>query len=334
MGFGSAAASCTFANTTLNSIAACGNGSYFASDNASQLADFYSSIAQAIVQTSNQSQAINYTGNISTALYPDSFIELNYTPTTPPASYQEISLSLESKAFPSCNSSLFIPSQLSVDAFKLTSYSSDKWTSALNLKNSLTGGAYANAFNLSTYNASTFIQTGDPFFVEFNASRIKSGENNSFELLTSPNPGVYSSECSQNNKAIYSVRLNGAVNYSNVFFECKARNATVYYDVDHDGIADGYSLVSVGDERLQPAGNGQYVNVSSLNTTYNAVDDALQRLLDKLNFVVVGTPTEPSGSLTNPIDVELTGELGSNALTTQGVPYLWGPTEVSVLVWS
>lgn len=79
VGFGPVA-SCAFANATLNAIAQCGNGTYFASTNASQLADFYRSLARTIVQRSNASQLLNLSGGINSTLYPDSFLEFSSSP--------------------------------------------------------------------------------------------------------------------------------------------------------------------------------------------------------------------------------------------------------------
>ena len=329
VGFGPVA-SCTFANNTLYAVAQCGNGSYFASTNASELADFYRSLARTIVQASNTSQIMTLSGAINSTLFSDSYFEFHYTPATPDYGYQELLIQRETPYFASCQGSVYFPSQMSVDSFRMTSFSSADWTANVTLKNSAQD--WLNVFDLSVYNGSSYGDTGDPFFVALNASLLRSGEYNYVDVRTQSAPGNQSPSCSQKNRAIYEGRIKAAVNYSGVFLQCRARNATVYYDLDYDSAPDGYVNLTIGTDL--PSAGEEYVAVDQLDVYGNAVDDALQRLLNQLNMYAEIGDSGPAGSMTNPIDVQLDSEVGSSAVTGQGIPFLWGPSEVEVLVWT
>jgi len=329
IGFGPVA-SCAFAASTLNAIAECGNGTYFASTNASQLADYYRSLARTIVQASNASQLLSVSGSINSTLYPDSFIEYSFVPEESVFEYGDISVTVENPPFQSCNGSVFVPEQISVDEAKVTSYSADKWTDLLRLSNAATGG-WLTVFNLSEYGAS-YLSLGDPFVVQFNASKLVSGEYNDFSVRTGSDSQNSGTECPSANRLIYRGRLRAQVNYSGIFPQCLSRNATVYYDLDFDGVADGSVNISVGAPGLPYASDG-FVTVDQLNTSTNGVDNAFQRLLDKLNFMNEN-PSAPSGSASNPIDLKVGDEINSTVIVGEGVPYMWGPAEVSVMVWT
>ncbi|VVB68295.1 von Willebrand factor type A domain protein [Candidatus Norongarragalina meridionalis] len=329
VGFGPVA-SCNFANNTLYAVAQCGQGLYFASSNASELADFYRSLARTIVQASNASQIMTLSGSINSTLFPDSYLEFHYVPSVPEYEYQELEIQRETPYFASCQGDLYVPLQMRIDSARVTSFSSAEWTANVTLKNSAYD--WLNVFNLSVYNGSTFIDTGDPFFVSLNHSLLRSGEHNYLDVRLQSSPGNQSATCSQKNRAIYEGRIRAAVNYSGVFIECRARNATIYYDLDYDSAPDGYVNVTIGADL--PSAGADYVTVDQLDTSNNAVDDALQRLLTQLNIYTEPTDHGPAGSIDNPVDVQLDSEVGSSAVTGQGIPFLWGPSEVEVMVWT
>jgi len=324
VGFGPVA-SCGLADDTLNAVADCGNGSYFTSSNASELAEFYTSLARTIVEESNASQLLNIsTGDFNATLYPDSYIEFSFIPEASEYEYGDLSVTIETPALPSCNGSVFIPDAISVDEAMITSYSADKWTDLVQVQ----GGV---VFNLAEY-ALDYEYLGDPFVVQFNASKISSGESNEFSVQTGTSYGNASSECSNDNRVIYTGRLRAQVNYSSIFPECYSRNATVYYDLDYDGVSDGSINISIGSEKLESAGD-EYVTPEYLDTNNNGVDNALQRLLDTLNFMN-DNPSSPSGAIDNPIDLKIGDSVNLTVIVGQGIPFMWGPAEVAVIIWS
>ncbi|MFH0835948.1 MAG: hypothetical protein V1834_02185, partial [Candidatus Micrarchaeota archaeon] len=158
------------------------------------------------------------------------------------------------------------------------------------------------------------------------------GGTTTVDVRTGSSSVNQSTECSEDNRVIYSARFQAVVNYSYVFPECKSRNVTIYYDTDFDGVADSMSNLTVGGNL--PSAGEEYVEVDSLNTTYNGVDNALQRLLDLLNFVNDPGDTGPSGGPGNPIDVQVGDEVSIEVLTGEQVPYFWGPTEMTIAVWT
>ena len=63
----------------------------------------------------------------------------------------------------------------------------------------------------------------------------------------------------------------------------------------------------------------------------NTIEDSLQRLLNVLNFVTYPSNSGPSGSLTNPIDIELKDvTIGTTSIS--GIPFTWGPADFRVEV--
>ncbi|MEM0475445.1 MAG: VWA domain-containing protein [Candidatus Norongarragalinales archaeon] len=318
--------SCSLANSTLRAVAQCGNGSYYASSNASQLADFYRNLASAIVRDSTTQEAY-VTGEISSTLYPDSWLDFVFEPATPQYGYQELSVDLETPKFPSCQGNFSIPSAMRVDEFRVSSYSGEYWTDNASLLNSGTNG-WMPFFNLSVYNP-VYRFLGDPFVLWANASTLRSGETNFVSIRTGNSTSTPNPNCSAWNQGFFKARVSAAVNYSNVFLYCKARNASIYYDLNYDGVADGAINVTVGGFGL-PSASEEFVPPENFSSD-NAVDDALQRLLNNLDFVATGSG--PSGSQFNPIGIKLSDSVGSQILTGEGIPFAWGPIEATIVVW-
>ncbi len=319
VGFGTAA-SCALANTTLTAVAQCGNGTYFGSNNATALSNFYTSLAKAIVQQSNTSQSVTITGGVQTTLLPDSYLEFTYNPQYS-APYQSISIQRTAR-FSSCQGSVYGPANFSIYDFKLTSYSADRWTSNVSVNNAL---GLKSAFNLSVYNQSSYLQVGDPFFVALNPALLVRGGNNTFDVRTAFSPLNQSSQCSANNTAFYSGWVNASVGYGNFFPYCFARNVTVYYDLNGDNKPDGSVDVLIGGNANETA-----IPASMLNQNgTNAIEDAFQRLLLQLDLNTTGGA---SGSQQNPVDVALSQDVASNFIANSGLPAL-NSTDFSVVVW-
>lgn len=326
VGFGPVS-TCSLGLTTLQNVATCGNGSYFGSSNASALQDFYRSIALSIITQQNASQIKNITGSVNTSLFNSSYISFEYTPEVTGSTYQQISLPFETDYFNGCTGSVFIPSEMTVDEFTVTSYTSDKWTSNVTIKNSANN--WTEIYNLSTFN-STYVDLGDAFMIKIPPRYIKSGEWNNISIKSGYSAGNASSFCSNYNKAIYRGRVTAAVNYSAIFLSCTSKTVRVYYDLDHNSVSDGYVDVLIGSGL--PSGAVGTINPNQLNVTTDAVDDAFMRLLDTLNSVQVNA-SDVSGMITNPIDIKLDSQIGTEAVTNKGIPFLWGPVEATLITW-
>jgi len=311
---------CALANTTLYAIAQCGNGSYFASQNASQLADFYRNLANAIVKQANASQMVITTGDVRSILYADSYIDFQFTPQTQ-FPYQALSLS-KTASLASCQGELHIPPALRVYDVRVTSYSADRWTSNVSVYNS---GAWKNAFNLAAYNQTSFLRIGDPFLVQLNPESIAQGASNIIDVRTAFSPGNQSPDCSTDNTVLYKGWVNSSVGYGSLFPNCTARNVTVYYDLNGDNAQDGFAHVLVGGNASENA-----IPVELLNQNHsNGIEDAFLRLLSQLDLNPAGGV---AGSQQNPIDVALSREVSSNFIETLGLPAL-NSTAFSVVLW-
>jgi hypothetical protein len=329
IGFGPVA-SCWSANWTLRAIADCGNGSYYASDNATELKNIYRGIASDILNASYTTQIIDVTGNVTdTILYPDSYIEFNYTPIIPQYTYSEISVKSETKPFTSCNGSFFIPNQLQVDEIELTSYSFDYWTDKVFLNSSATNGSWMSVYNLSIY-GSDYKELGDPYTIHFPSFFVRSNETNYLSVVLALSPTELSSNCSAGNKVIYTARLRTNIMYSNISQICSGSNVSVCFDKDHDGYTDGCSYIAIG--KNLPNFDPNPKTVEELSPDQNGVDQVFLQLLDALNFVTIPSNTGRPGNFTNPIDIQLLPELDFNAVDMTNVPTLWQPVLIEVRI--
>jgi hypothetical protein len=220
---------CPNGNWTLRAIAACGNGSYNASTDAEGLKQIYRDIAQKILEIGFKAQIIEVTGNVikNNTLYPDSYIEFNYTPTAPKYEYGEISLTRETARLKELTGDNLITDAATVtkegwfnisdkvkivDA-KITSYSSEYWTDRFYLKSSKTGG-WSNVYWLGSY-GTNYQKWGDPFIVQIPVNNISTG-NNSVRIGTgmSSTSGIGGSP---DDRVIYTIRVKGSVGYDKTF---------------------------------------------------------------------------------------------------------------------
>jgi len=319
IGFGPVA-TCSFASNTLMAIANCGNGSYYSSSNTSQLQIIYSTLAQNIIAQSYSNQTVYIQGNFSSLLYPDSYLEINYTrnSSTP---YQEISTDVETDKF-DCNKTLFVPSQFTIQDMRVTSYSGPLWTTIAAVNNSMTRGAWNNTFMLSSF-GKQFQMLGDPFDVNIPIGMISPGQNNSIAVYLGENSTNQQSSCPQNSTIIYTAFFKASVPYGLVFSGLSGGVVRVYYDINHDGIPDGYTDLVYGSSL--PNFNATVRTVDQLNATGNALDDALLRLFQSLDYTPTGSG--PAGSSSNPIDVELNG-VDIQTTDVGNIPFQWGPIDI------
>ncbi len=197
IGFGPIA-SCNFANFTLKNIAACGNGGFYASNDAIKLKEFYTQIANEILKISFAEQTSQVSGNISTKLYSDSYIEFSHIKPSIPYG---ILLSLE-KQFDNTDTGTFsIPPDTKLVEAKAVSYSGPKWTSLVVINN-------ASIYNLSTY-GNSYQELGDPYAIGIPISLINILNNNTVKITTGVAPGNISTG-SQSNKIIYTFIKNAS----------------------------------------------------------------------------------------------------------------------------
>jgi hypothetical protein len=337
IGFGPVAA-CLNANTTLIGIAANGNGTYYVSDNATQLQLIYQQLGLRILINATIRQEVSATGDIFTAVYPDSYLEFTFDIVIPPLGYKEISVTEETPAFNNCTGNFTIPAWFTPYEARVTSYSSDYWTHNVSVMSSATGNQWRNVFNLSVY-LTPYAQLGDPFNVRFPASFIQSNETNFISVRTGRDSANESTECSTGNRVIYKARFPASVPFSSILPLAIGRNLTVFYDLTGDGVADGNKSILLGYGLEGVTFDPTPRNVSDLTPEINALDDAFIRLLDYINFNTQSTcgavPPEQnrSGTYCNPIDVELSPDIQFRISSVTEVPYLWGPVDMGIVTW-
>ncbi len=316
--------------TLLKAMADCGGGANYSGANSSELEIAFQKIIEQILNQTQIQQAINVSGDyITTNLFPDSYIDVNYTYNRPPPAFKEITLPIETDRFGSCMGTYYVPTGLTPYDVRVTSYSGSLWTAKVSV-NSSTSVPWSDTFKLSKW-GQRFDNLGDPFAIHYPSYLVPFNENNSVNVSLGLNASAGSQMCSNSSRVIYDARVKGSVGYGNVFINASGFNLTVYYDANHDGVADGFSYVAVGQDLTQF--NATAINVSALDTARNALADAVARLLVELNFFNPGSNPNPAGSQQNPIDIQLSDSIAIQSNDLGGVPFMWGPNAFSVRVW-
>ncbi len=315
VGFGS-----TVDEVTLKGIADCGRGMYRSSNNADELKQIYQDIANAMI--SYTTQRSNITGTYTTTtLHPDSYIEYNYTPSAD-INYGEISLTFDSLTFGESsgnpnvenpkNGSYWIPPSVEVIDAKATSYSSEFWTSILNMKNETSG--WNNVYNLSIY-GNDFTKLGDPYIVSMPISLIGQNQTNYVQINTGTND-TYFTGGSPDNKVIYTIKLKGIASYGGISPKaegCEWRveqynnnNATIKIPSDYNGT--------------------KTCEFSSTQIVYDhddSIDNAAILLLQQLD--VTGD---------NRIDIAIDQtNINIRIIKVTDIPWMWGPAIMKLEIW-
>ncbi len=315
VGFGSGAD-----GTTLGAIADCGRGMYRSSNNADELKQIYQDIANAMI--SYTTQRSNITGAYTiTTLYPDSYIEYNYTPSVD-LDYGEISLTFDSLTFGETsgnpgvespkNGSYWIPPSVEVIDAKATSYSSEFWTSILNMRNETSG--WVNVYNLSTY-GDDFTKFGDPYIVFMPVSLIGQNQTNYVQINTGTNE-TYFTGGSPDSKVIYTIKLKGIASYGEIspkadgcewiVEQYNGNNATIKIPSDYNGT--------------------KTCEFSSTQIVYDhddSIDNAAILLLQQLDV------TDD-----NRIDIAIDQtNINIRIIKVTDIPWMWGPAILKLEIW-
>ena len=295
--------------STLQSIANCGNGSYYFA-NVSNIINIYRQIAQEITTTTYSGQTVSSTGSVYSKLYPDSYIEFNYsTPTTPFGM-----VIVDQEQFTSPNSGSFtVPVGANLIEAQITSYSGPVWTETLNVNSNP-------IYNINNY-GSNYIEIGDPYSIYVPPTAVNSpGTANSVTLTTATAPGQ-TAQGSVYDKIIYTMYKNfsalspitGIANGCiwNIQFEDNTEIQTKV-PLSYNGSSKCYY------NQTLPAG------VTLRYDSNDAYQTAVFNLLLDLDL----------GTKNWKVDVSFTGdEIDISLVQVSGIPYTWS-TEVQVRVWS
>ena len=305
VGFGSSADA-----DTLIAMANCSGGEYFNSSSVDELIEAYEEITNKMIEFT-MTQTANYSALPDAHLYPESYIEFNYTPIITPPTYGKIPITIESPVFDNniSEGSIYIPDDVDLISLSVTSYSADKWTSYLNLSNS--DGLYE-VFNLSSYNQD-FHELGDAYQVNIPVNLIKKGEYNIIDVMN----GIESynlSGGSPYNRLIYTVLLESLLDFSGVFSSNDGCNWSLAFE-------DG-----TNSSLLVPLTYNGTKNCDYFNGTYDtddATDEAAYRLFQNLDL-------DNDGYLEVRLDEN---NLMLDFLSISEIPSMWGPAILEVRVW-
>ncbi|HLG24184.1 MAG TPA: hypothetical protein VI564_04630 [Candidatus Nanoarchaeia archaeon] len=293
--------------STLNQSACCDDCSHFyIANDSSSLLDAYTKIATSITSIGFSTQSVNISGNfLKTKLYPDSYIDFNYTP-PPDAEFNKIPISFETQRFANniSSGSLLVYPNTTVSEAKVTSYSANKWTDL----------AYVNSnliFNLSNY-GNDYQILGDPFAVNIPANLLDLASN-TISVSTGTGPNV-STGGSFDNRGIYTLLLSSFADYSNVVAKSDGCAWSLSFN---DGSS---STVKIP---LTYSGSKVCTFSPPSYDSDDALDNAAFQLFSNLDVDKDGTLDVIIAS--NNVDV--------NPFTISKVPSLWGPIIVEVRVW-
>ena len=305
IGFGSSVGS-----DTLNKSATCG-GKFYQSDDPEELKKIYENIAKEVVQTS-QTVATEIT---NTTLYNDSYIEFDYEPYIP-LEYGEIELTYISPRFNNtngCNGTIYLSDSISnISDFKITSYSSYHWTDFVRV---IDPNRPASFDMLNDY-SDIYINLGDPYVVYINPRFLALGENNTIQILTGDSPPHNVTNCSADNRAIYTIRVKGSIEYGGTFTKKMGCNWTIQFEDDTFIVAN-----------IPEYYNGtKSCTYTEANVTYDpedAVDEAVYRLLDSLDT-----------NKNNKADIKFDSNMMDFSFSRSGgIRSLWGPIILKLIVW-
>ncbi len=302
---------------TLQAIAACGNGSYYGSDNYEDLKEIYENLAY---EASNSpvtyaAQTINIS-NASSNLYPGSYMRFTYIPDIPPTEYGKIPVTIESPAFGNnISQGIFnIPNIVDIYGARATSYSGPMWTDKGKIKN-LTTGAWIPFYQLADY-ASNYQILGDPYIIEIPANLIQHGEN-VVEIGTGLSPDNATGG-SPDNKIIYTLAIPLYVNYTDIFAEAHGCIWSVDFEDNSSSILKIPTSYNATDTCVFNASTN-----CDQEFSVDAVKNAVCHLFKQLDF-------DNNGKLFVNIDEN---DLAMEGVSIQGIPYMWGPTIAEVRVW-
>lgn len=288
---------------------------YYNASNAEELLSVYKEIARQIIKLQYQAQVVNVTGNISTTLFPDSFIEYNYTPASQQKVYGRIPMTLETPRMDNniTEGSFLVPSNVNIKDARITSYSSDKWTDKAMINKA---GEWVAFYNLSDYGY-TYHPLGDPYIIDIPASLVGEGINQ-VRISTGINP-LNSTGGSPDDRVIYTIEADLDVNYTGIFGKAEGCRWTLDFEDDSQAtipIPDAYT----GAEECTFSNETDCADEFS----DDAINNALCYLFKQLDFDNNGKLFTKFGE--HDLDIE-TYSVGKK------IPYMWGPTVFEVRVW-
>jgi len=309
IGFGPVA-DCWMANKTLRAIADCGHGKYYASDNATILEEFYSSISEEILELSYIEQVAEITGELNkTILYPDSYISLSYEEEVP----YGLAITLETHEFGNTISegTFNVPEDSEILEANVISYSGPKWTDKVFIQNQIYNTSWEKIFDLEDY-GEVYVELGDPYVINIPTEKISQGDN-IIRISTASSPGNYSGG-SASDKIIYTL-LKEVSSYSPIVATAEGCIWTVEFE---DNTIEQLTIPTTYTGTDQCA----YTSSSIAYNNNDAIDYAIYILFSILDL-----------NDNNKIETKfLEQDLSLITNEISGIPFTWD-SEVQVRVW-
>lgn len=299
IGFGPIS-TCAFATQTMQNVANCGGGSFFTSSNASQLQEFYNTIANDIIRISYTEQTVQIQGNVTGRIYEDSYIEFSYAKPVQPYG---LLISIEKQFDNNLTVNFSIPLNSTIVEATAISYSGARWTQVVSINNTP-------FYNLTTY-GTKYVELGDPYAINIPLSMIK--QNNALKLTTSISP-LNSTAGSPYNKVIYTIVKNLS-SFSPVAIGAEGCNWTIQFE-DNTNISMPFPSDYAGTQTCA---------YNSLGPQYD-VDDAFQ---GAINNLLQKVDLDSNGKVDLQFD---TSNLAIDLTEITGIPFTWS-TEVQVRTW-
>ena len=290
----------TIDEDTLRNISECGNGTYYYA-NDSTLSATYQQVARDIIAAAHSEQTVKLIDNLSTTLYPNSYIELNYTKT--PSPYGLIT-TLENQFYDNSSGVFNLSEDFQIVEAKAVSYSGPRWTDTVKINNNF-------VYNISVY-GNDYTKLGDPYPIHIPNAVVS--QDNKVTITTGIAPDNIT-QGSAYNKIIYKVKQN-ASSYSEIVASASGCNWELEFETGPDAsikVPGDYS----GAEICYYKSSGQ--NISNEGDAFQLATLSLLQLLD-------------SGG-DGKIDVKFTEQnLEISASEITGIPYIIS-TDVQIRRW-
>ena len=194
----------------------------------------------------------------------------------------------------------------------MTSYSSQYWSDRGLIYN---GSTWNYFFKLWDY-GDNYQEIGDPYIIHIPVNEVHPGINN-ISIDTGIGPSNTTGG-SPDDRVIYTVAVKGFTDYGKVFKKSEGCSKEVFYDINQDGIADGSKIITIENSS------------DPFDPDEDALDDALLKLLDNLNFI--NDTGDNDGDKDNPIDV-IPMDFDLKYVPSGGIPWFWGPSIFTLKVW-
>ena len=283
----------------LQKIANCSNGSYYQGDY-SDITNLYKQAAEDLIKFIYYEQTVESTG-IYSRLYPDSYIEFNYTKEKAPYG---VIISYEKGFTNEYSGSFDLPNNSTIVETSVISYSGSRWTDNAKIND-------ISVYNLSRYGVD-YIRLGDPYSINIPNNLVQ--KNNNITITTGLSPSN-SSVGSLSNKIIYKT-IKNMTSYSPIYAHSNGCLWNIQFEDNTNStmnIPNNYS-----GENICYYSSGR----KELGDENDAINIAVYDLFKLLD-------SDSNGKL----DIKFSEQnLEISSSEIKGIPYIWS-TQIQIRRW-